>query len=88
MKLRANFAIKEMLGMYMAVAVGRKADEFNGIIRLENESTKRMFELLQDGKEVDEIVSIMLEEYEVDEPRLRTELQSLIDQLDKEGLVE
>lgn len=80
--------MKEVLGMYVAVAVGKKADEFNGVIRLENESTKRMFELLQEGKEIDEVVAIMLDEYEVEEPRLREELAKLIDQLSAEGLMD
>jgi len=88
MKLKTDFAMKEVLGMYVAVAVGKRASEFYGLIRLENESTKRMFELLQEGKEVDEIVSIMLDEYEVEEPRLREELGKLIDQLGAEGLME
>jgi len=87
MKLKTNFAMKEVLGMYVAVAVGKNADDFNGVIRLENESTKRMFELLQEEKEVDEIVSIMLEEYDVEEPHLREELGKLIDQLSEEGLM-
>lgn len=87
MKLKTNFAMKEVLGMYVAVAVGKNADDFNGVIRLENESTKRMFELLQEDKEVDEIVSIMLEEYDVEEPHLREELNKLIDQLSEEGLM-
>jgi len=88
MKLKTDFAMKEVLGVYMAVAVGEKADEFNGVIRLENESTKRMFELLQEGKELDEIVSIMLEEYDVEEPRLREEVSKLIEQLSEEGILE
>lgn len=84
MKLKNKFAIKEVLGVYIAVAVGKEADEFNGVIRLENESTKRMFELLQEEKEVEEIVSIMLDEYDVEEPILREELNKLIDKLREE----
>lgn len=87
MKLKTKFLMKEVMGMHVAVAVGNKNADFNGVIRLENESTRRMFELLQSEHSIKDIIRIMMEEYDVDEHSLFRELIKLIDQLDEYGLI-
>ena len=73
--------------MYVAVAVGDGADSFSGVIRL-NETGKRVFELLMQGKDADSIVSAMLDEYDSDAETMRHEVSRIIDALNSEGAIE
>lgn len=87
MKLKYTFAIKEVLGMYLAVSVGEDNAKFDGVLRL-NETGKRILELLQDGLEEETIVSILKEEYDATEEELRNEVKKIVDQLRDEGMIE
>jgi hypothetical protein len=52
-----------------------------------NEVAARMWQLLSEHQQVEPVVRDMLEEYDVDEARLRNELSILIDQLLQSGLL-
>ena len=47
----------------------------------------RIWKLLQQTKDLDEVFRLMLNEYEVDEQQLNDDLESLIDALLEEGLI-
>lgn len=85
MKLKYNFVVQEVAGLYMAVAVGDKANEFSGVINL-NDTAKFIFELIQQGLSEDEIISRLMVEYE-GEPGDETTFQQALDNL-KEQLKE
>ena len=87
MKLKFNFAIQEVLGMYLAVSVGDENNKFDGVLRL-NETGKRILELIQDGLEPDAIVGTLKREYDTTEDVLRDEVKKIVEQLQSEGLVE
>lgn len=87
MKLKYNFAIKEVLGMYLAVSVGEENKKFEGVLRL-NEIGKNILELLQEGKEEDEVVATLKKEYDATDDQLHAEVKKIIDQLQSEGIIE
>ena len=53
-----------------------------------NEVGARMFTLVQQYSDLDEVVGVLIDEYEVEEERLRTDLHSLIDRLSTLGLLQ
>lgn len=86
MKLKYDFVLQEVGGLYMAVAVGEGAQAFKGMIRL-NESAKRIFELIQEKDSEDAVVEALKEEYEAEEAILRASVDNVMGQLKKEGLL-
>lgn len=86
MKLKYEFAVRNVAGVYAAVAVGESSRHYHNVIGL-NETGADIFRLIQEGLSEDDIVSRMLSEYEVTEEVLRPEVQKLIQQLCDEKLL-
>ena len=80
MKLKYEFAIQEVIGNYVAVAVGNKADQFGGVIRL-NDTGKRIFELIQQELDEDAIVAALAQEYDASDDALRAEARKVVAEL-------
>ena len=80
MKLKYEFAIQEVIGNYVAVAVGDKADKFGGVIRL-NDTGKRIFELIQQELDEDAIVAALAQEYDASDDALRAEVRKVVAEL-------
>lgn len=81
MKINGKFVKREVLGDIILVPVGQTALEFSGMITV-NEVGLFIWNLLEQGKTEDEIISALTQEYEV-EPETaredyRTFLQTLI----------
>ena len=86
MKLKYDFAVREICGETVAVAIGEGSRVYHNIISL-NETARDIFRLLQEGNDEDAIVTKMLAEYDVTEDKLRPEVQALINKLREEGLI-
>ncbi len=86
MKLKYAFAVREVGGSAMAVAVGEDSDKFNGLVRL-NAVGRIIFEMLADSVTEEEIVSRILAEYEVTEEAAARSVSSFIAKLRGEGLI-
>lgn len=63
MTIKKGFVAKEIAGQYVVVALGEASKIFNGIIKL-NESAKFIWDLLVEGKEKDDVVEALLNEYD------------------------
>ncbi len=86
MKLKYDFAVREICGETVAVAIGEGSRVYHNIISL-NETAKDIFKLLQEGNSEDAIVEKMMQEYDVTEEKLRPEIQGLVAKLREEGLI-
>lgn len=86
MKLKYDFAIRNLCGESVAVAIGEGSRVYHNIISL-NETGAAMFKMIQEGNDEDAIVAQMLQEYDVTEEKLRPEVQALIAKLREEGLI-
>jgi len=86
MKLKYDFAVREICGETVAVAIGEGSRVYHNIISL-NETARDIFKLIQEGNDEDAIVKKMMEEYDVTEERLRPEVQALIGKLREEELI-
>ena len=66
-------------------ADGRKRKKV--IVRLGNDTAVRIFSLIQEGREIPDIVSTMLKEYDVEEAVLRGEVERFVVLLHKENIL-
>ncbi len=85
MTFRYHFELQPIAGMFVAVATGKNAEKFSGVIRL-NESGAKIFELLQEGKSADDTVAEMLKIYSASEADIRADVEKIVDMLIEKGL--
>lgn len=80
MKLKYEFSVNQVCGVWCAVAVGQSASKFSGVITL-NETAADMMKYLSEEISEDELVQKMLAEYDVPEDDLRRDVQTFIEKL-------
>lgn len=85
MKFAYHFELQPIAGMFVAVATGKGADKFSGVVKL-NESGARIFGFLQDGKSVEDTVSAMLEIYDANPLDIRADVDKIVNMLKEKGL--
>ena len=89
MKIKSGFVLEKVGGEYLAVAVGERAKEFSGFIRL-NGSGAYFWNLLSEGDlSEDEIVARAMTDFvDVDEALIRGDVSALIAKLRDGGIIE
>lgn len=85
--LRSQFEIVEIGDEVTAVSVGDNTP-YNGVIVLKNESTRFMFEKLQEGITLPELIKACMDKY-TDSPveEVGPQVLSFLDQLKEKGLL-
>lgn len=86
MKLKYEFAVSQVCGVWAAVAVGESCNYFHGVISL-NETGADIMKLLVDDITEDELVSKMLEIYDVSEQQMRKDVADFIVELKKQNVL-
>ncbi len=86
MKIKDGFMLREVAGNYIVVAVGNAVKEFNGMINL-NETGALMWKVLEKGGDEQDILTAMLNEYEVDEQTAKADIKEFVENLVKAGLL-
>lgn len=87
MKVKSNLILREIAGSWIIVPVAEMVVEFNGLMNL-NESGAFLWKKLAEGAEMEELVSGMLEEYEIDEETARADIQEFVNLLGEKGLLQ
>lgn len=87
MKVKSDFILREVAGSYVVVPVNDLTMDFNGMINL-NETGAFLFELLQKGAEKSELISRMLEEYEVTAEKAEADIDKFIQKLKDADVLE
>lgn len=87
MKIKSGFAKREIAGSFIVVPVGQNATEFNGMITL-NDSSSFFWDCFQEDITIDEAVNKVTAEYEVDEIRAKKDIESFIEKLKENNLIE
>ena len=80
MKLNENYVLKTVAGTPVVVPVGDAISNIKGMITL-NGPAEVIWKALEQGKEVDEIVSQLKSEYDAPEDVLRADLTAFLDKL-------
>ena len=83
-KLKDGFIIREIGNQIMAVPVGKQTSEIHGMIAL-SESGKLLWKALETGATVEELVAILLENYEVEVAVAKDDAEKFIQGLAEQG---
>jgi hypothetical protein len=71
MKIKDGYILKDVANQYVVVPIGNEAINFNGMLRL-NKTAKLLFEALNEEKELEDLVLLLKENYDInDEDALR-----------------
>ena len=77
MKTKEGFMLREVGGTSVVVAVGTANDDFNGIITL-NEPGSLLWKALEKGADLDALVKVITDEYEVDNDTAKADVTEFI----------
>lgn len=86
MKINGDFMIREIAGDTILVATGQASQNFNGMITL-NEVGAFILQKIEECKNENELISKILDEFEVDKNIAREDTKEFIEQLLKMGIV-
>lgn len=87
MKIKDGFILRQVAGSYIVISVGGDSVDFNGMITV-NETGAFLWEKLAEGATEAELVSAMLDEYEVDEATAKADIAEFLKLLEDGKLLE
>ena len=87
MKIKNGFISRQVAGNWVVVATGEQSKNFNGVIKL-NDSGKLLWDKLFAGAERNELVDLLLDEYEIDRSTAEKDVDKFIGELCDAGAVE
>lgn len=87
MKIKKELCLRNIGGDDILVPVGKTVDEYNGLFFLSPVGAL-VYRGINNGLNEDEILSSVLEEFEVDEKTAKNDVNAFIDQLKEFGIVE
>ena len=88
MKIKDGFVVEKVGAKYLAVAVGKRADEFNALIRMNSTGAFLWQQLAEGDISRDELVSLMLAEYEIDAEKAGADADAFLNKLSEAGLLD
>ena len=87
MKIVDGFAVREVAGKSVAIAVGGKAASLGGMIAL-NETGKLLFSLLMEGTTEEKLIDALIEAYEIDKDTATADVAAFLAPLRGAKLIE
>ncbi len=87
MKIKEGFVIRKVMGNHVVIAVGDASRDFHGMIKL-NDTAAEIWGYIGEGKSYEDIVSAMLEAYDVSEEKLRADITDTLNTLEQQGVIE
>ncbi|MBR4572242.1 MAG: PqqD family protein [Prevotella sp.] len=87
MQVRSGFKLNTVCGETFLVPMGETNIDFSKLIVL-NESSQLLWKRMAEGEfTTEDLVQVLLDEYEVDEATARKDVEKLIEQFKKEGVI-
>lgn len=87
MKIKDGFVLKAVAGSFLVVPLGSQVVDFGCIIKL-SETGAFLWSLLESEKSKDELVSALTNEYDVDEEKAASDIDSFLNKLKEADLLE
>lgn len=87
MKLKDGYILREIADSLIVVPIGKRVVEFNGLMLL-NESASLLWNKLQNGAETDELVQLLLDEYDIDETTAQNDVLEFLGELREKELLQ
>lgn len=86
MRLKYTFEKMELNGQIVAVPVGDNADDYHGVVRM-NETANAIFDLLAEDTTEEVIVEAMEKEYDVSKEILVADVKHYVQKFRKKGML-
>ena len=86
MRIEKEFILREIAGDYVIVPTGKTALEFNGLITV-NELGAFIWKKMQQDISEDNLVSAILDEYEVKEETARNDVKEFLSKLEEYNIL-
>lgn len=86
MKVKDGFILREVAGNFIVVAVGGAVKNFNAVITL-NEAGALLWRALEKGAKQEDLVKVILDEYDIDETTAKADVLAFIDKLQGASLL-
>lgn len=87
MKIREGFILRQVLDIYAVIGVGSEAYMPNRIMSV-NETGAFLWHMLEKGAEKQELIDVLLREYETDPQTAEKDVDAFLNELQDKGLVE
>lgn len=87
MRIAKEFILREIAGECVLVPTGATTQEFNGLITM-SDTARFIWENMEKADSLDEMIEMILGEYEIDEETARKDAVGFISQLVQAGFVE
>jgi len=87
MKIKDNFVLRNVAGVNVVLPLGKEAIDFNGMITL-NDSGVFLWKKLNNDVSIDELISAVLQEYEIDEETASNDIDEFIEKLKSANILE
>ena len=86
MKIKKDFVLREIAGEYILIPTGTTTQEFNGLITI-NDVAAFIWKNIENVSSIDEMINLVLDEYEVEEDVVRNDIQEFVNQLKKADMI-
>lgn len=87
MKIKEDFILRKVADSYVVVPVNNMSLDFNGIINL-NETGAFLFRIMQNGASREELLSKLLDEYEVSPQKAEKDIDLFIEKVKDADILE
>ena len=87
MRIAKEFILREIAGECVLVPTGATTQEFNGLITM-SDTARFIWEHIEQAESLEDMIEMILEEYEIDEETARKDAVGFISQLLQAGFVE
>ena len=87
MKIKDGFILKDVAGSKIAIATGAQRINFNGVITF-NDVGAEVFNMLDGTNSVEDIVSKISADYNVDSNIVKNDVEKLIEKMRKHNLID
>ena len=77
MKIKKGFVVREIAGKSVVIALGEASKSFKGMIEL-NGTARIIWDMIGEGKERDEMVKSIVDQFDVDEATAASDIDRFI----------
>ena len=86
MKIKKDFILREIAGEYILIPTGTTTQNFNGLISL-NEVAAFIWSNIEEVEDDNQMIKLILENYEIDEDVARTDVELFISELRQANMI-
>lgn len=87
MRIKSDFALRQVAGTWVVLPFGTEIVNFNGMLKL-NESSVLLWKILEQGADRDALIAALTSEYDVDAETAGTDVDAFVEKLRNIGCLE